>query len=190
MLRITTAEIKAMQDRRRFSESFFRWKRIAFPLFVVGALALLPIRTQAAGLDCPELGPGSIPNLLSDLQVKLVPSADRLELTNEVNDLINKLQILAPNISYAELTNVIIAAFCPTIANANLTSSEKWERMRLFDTVLQRQLAADVLPPGTLIIANIPLPPAIYRELRSQAAKAGQKSTEFMAAILTRAAGN
>jgi hypothetical protein len=47
-----------------------------------------------------------------------------------------------------------------------------------------------MLPPGTLIIANIPLPPAVYRELRSQAAKAGQKPTQFMAAVLTRAAGN
>jgi hypothetical protein len=190
MLRTTTAKVKATRDWWVFSKSLFRWKRIAFSLFVVGALSLMPIRSQAAGLDCPEIGPGSVSNLFSDLQVKLVPSADRLELTNEVNDLINKLQILKPGISYTELTNVIIAAVCPTIASANLTSSEKWERMRLFDTVLQRQLAADVLPPGTLIIANIPLPPAIYRELRSQAAKAGQKSTEFMAAILTRAAGN
>jgi hypothetical protein len=66
------------------------------------------------------------------------------------------------HISYAELTNVIIAAFCPVIANMkNLTSSKKWNRM-----------------------------PAVYRELGSQAAKVGQKPTQFMAAVLTRAAGN
>ena len=118
------------------------------------------------------------------------PSADRLDLANEINELINKLQILKPSISYAELTNVIIAAVCPIIANMNLTSSEKWDRMRQFDTILQRQLAVDMLPPGTLIIANIPLPPAVYRELRSQAAKVNQKPGQFMAAILTRAAGN
>jgi hypothetical protein len=43
----------------------------------------------------------------------------------------------------------------------NLTSSKKWNRM-----------------------------PAVYRELGSQAAKVGQKPTQFMAAVLTRAAGN
>jgi hypothetical protein len=62
--------------------------------------------------------------------------------------------------------------------------------MRQFDTILQRQVAADVLTPGTLIVANIPLPPAVYRELRSQAAKVDQKPSQFMAVILTRAAGN
>src|SRR3974377_1850078 len=100
MLRTTKAEVTATRDWRLFSKSLFRWKRIAFSLFVVGALGLLPIRSQAAGLACPEIRPGQISNLLGDLQVKLVPSADRLELTNEVNDLINKLQILKPNISY------------------------------------------------------------------------------------------
>jgi len=148
------------------------------------------MQSQAAGLDCPEMGRGSVPNLFTDLQVKLIPSADRLDLANEINELINKLQILKPNISYAELANVIIAAVCPIIANMNLTSSEKWDRMRQFDTILQRQLAVDILPAGTLIIANIPLPPAVYRELRSQAAKVNQKPGQFMAAILTRAAGN
>jgi hypothetical protein len=43
-----------------------------------------------------------------------------------------------------------------------------------------------LLAPGTLIIANVPLPPAIYRELRSQAAKVGQKPAQFMAPVLTR----
>jgi len=89
------------------------------------------------------------------------------------------------------LTNVIIAAFCPIVANTeNLTNSEKWDRLRQFDTILRRQLAADMLPPGTLIIANVPLPPAVYRELRNQAAKVGQKPTQFMATVLTRAAEN
>jgi len=172
------------------STAFPRWKRIAFSLLLVGVLGYLPMRSQAAGLDCPELGPGSVPNLLNDLQIKLIASADSPDVANEINDLINKLQILKPNISYAELTNVIIAAFCPVVASTNLTTAEKWDRMRQFDKILQRQLAADMLPPGTLIIANIPLLPAVYRELRRQAANAGQKPTQFMAAVLARAAGN
>src|SRR5262245_12411278 len=191
MLRIAVAAAAiAARDRRFLSELVSRWKRVASALLLSGVLGCLPMPGRAAGLDCPELGPGSVPNLLTDLQVKLIPSADRLDLANEINDLINKLQILKPNISYAELTNVVIAAFCPVVASTNLTAAEKWDRMRQFDKILQRQLAADMLPPGTLIVANIPLPPAVYRELRSQAAKAGQKPADFMAAILARAAGN
>jgi hypothetical protein len=187
---VATAAVTALQDRQSFSTPYPRWKRIAFALLLVAELGCLPMQSNAAVLDCPEAGPSPIQNVLTDLQVKLIPSADRLDFINEINELINKLQILKPNISYAELTNVIITAVCPIIANMNLTSSEKWDRMRQFDTILQRQLAADILPPGTLIIANIPLPPAVYRELRNQAAKVGQKPAQFMGAILTRAAGN
>jgi len=190
MLRTKAAVAMATRDWQLFSEPVSRWKRIAFSLLLVGVLGCLPMRSQAAGLDCPELGPGSVPNLLNDLQIKLIASADSADLANEINDVVNKLQILKPTISYAELTNVIIAAFCPAVASTNLTAAEKWDRMRQFDKILQRQLAADMLPPGTLIVANIPLLPAVYRELRSQAAKAGQKPAQFMATILSRAAGN
>ena len=189
MLR-TAAAIPMATDTHSLSAAVLRWKRIALALLLSGVLGCLPIRGHAAGLDCPELGPGSIPDLLTDLQIKLIASGDSADLANEINDLVNKLQILKPNISYAELTNIVIAAFCPVVASTNLTASEKWDRMRQFDTILQRQLAADMLAPGTLIVANIPLAPAVYRELRSQAAKVGQKPTQFMAAILARAAEN
>jgi hypothetical protein len=124
------------------------------------------------------------------LQVKLVTSSDSVDVANEINDLINKLQIQKPNISYAELTDVLLAAYCPAVANlANLTASEKWRRMRQFDTILLRQLAANMMPPGSLVIANVPLAPAVYRELRSQAASVGQTPAQLMTAILSRAAG-
>ena len=136
-----------------------------------GVLGFLPASGHTAGLDCPEMGPGAVPDLLSDLQVKLVTSSDSVDVANEINDLINKLQIEKPNISYAELTDVLVAAYCPAVANmANLTVSEKWRRMRQFDTILQQQLAANMMPPGSLVIANVPLPPAVYRTLRGQAA--------------------
>jgi hypothetical protein len=62
--------------------------------------------------------------------------------------------------------------------------------MRQFDKILQQQLAANMMPSGSLIIANVPLPPAVYRELRSQAAAVNQTPAQLMAAILSRAAGN
>ena len=191
MFRRTNAAVTKYLDPLPFSASASRWKRIAFALLLSGVFGCLPARGHAAGLDCPEIGPGAIPNLLTDLQVKLVTSGTGVDLANEINDLINRLQIEKPSISYAELTDVAIAAYCPVVANmASLTASEKWSRMRQFDTILQQQLAANTLAPGTLIIANVPLPPAVYRELRSQAATVDQSPAQLMAAILSRAAGN
>jgi hypothetical protein len=191
MLRTAIVAATAVRDSLPISASPPRWKRIAFLLLLSGVLGVLPESGHTAGLDCPEVGAGTVSNLLSDVQVKLVTSGNNVDVANEIYDLINKLQIEKPNISYAELTDALVAAYCPVVANmANLTASEKWRRMRQFDTILQRQLAANMMPPGSLIMANVPLPPAVYRALRSQAASAGQTPAQLMAAILSRAAGN
>ena len=191
MFRRASAATTAFPDAMPLSSLSLRWKCWAFALLLTGLFVCLPGRGKAAGLDCPEIGPGAVPNLIADLQVKLVMSGNSTDLANEINYLINKLQLEKPNISYADLTNVIIAAYCPVVASiTSLTASEKWGHMRQLDSILQQQLAANRPAPGTLIIANVPLPPAVYRELRSQAAKVDQSPAQLMAAILSRAAGN
>jgi hypothetical protein len=75
---------------------------------------------------------------------------------------------------------------CP---QARLTTAEKWSRKRQFDNILERQIAANMMPAGTLIFASVPLPPDVYRELKRQAVVSKQTTSEIMAAILTRAAG-
>ena len=191
MSRRTGVAAAALPDAMRLSSLAIRWKCWSFVLLLSGLFICLPTRGHTAGLDCPEIGPGAVPNLFTDLQVKVVTSGNSADLANEINDLINKLQIEKPDISYADLTNIIIAAYCSVVANTtSWTASEKWRRMRQFDASLQQQLAAIRPAPGTLIIANVPLPPAVYRELRSQAAKANQSPAQLMAAILSRAAGN
>jgi hypothetical protein len=140
------------------SASVSRLRRIALMFLVGGTLGCLPARGHAAGLDCPETGAGAVPNLLTDLQVKLMASGSGVDVANEIDDLINKLQLEKPNISYTDLTDILIAAYCPVVANqANITASEKWRRMRQFETILQQQLAANTMPTGSLIIAHIPL---------------------------------
>ena len=130
----------ALPNGRQSSPPATQWKHIALIVLLGGVLGWLPVRAYAAGLDCPELGtPGAVSNLLSDVQVKLVATGNSGDLANEIYDLINKLQIEKSNISYADLADILIAAYCPVIANlANLTASEKWRRMRQFDTILQR----------------------------------------------------
>jgi hypothetical protein len=188
MFRVLNVAITAVTSP---AACFQRCRSAALTTFWSVALCCAPPQSHAAGLDCPELGGKAIPALFADLQIKLAASNSNVDLANEVSDAVNKLQILQPNISYTELTNIAIAAYCRVVATTEgLTASEKWARMRQFDTILQQQLAANMEPSGTLIIANVPLPRAVYRELQSQAGKAGQKPAQFLATIPTRAAGN
>src|SRR5262249_57136502 len=94
-----------------------------------------------------------------------------------------------PNGPWSEVQNVLIAAYCRVVARKDgLTGTERWNRMRQFTNVLEQQIAAS-MASGTMIIANVPLTPGVFRELASQAAASHQTTTELMAAILTTAAG-
>jgi len=142
-------------------------------------------------LECPEIGSRSVPNLIGDATGGgLFTTDNRVDLANEINEAINSLQIADPNISWPDVQNVLIAAYCRVVARkGGLAGAEKWDRMRQFDNVVERQIAANRQPAGTLIIANVPLPPDVFRELRRQAFVSNQTPAQLMTAILSRAAG-
>lgn len=145
----------------------------------------------AENLECPEIGAASVPDLIGDTSGGgLFVSENRIDLANEINEAINRLQIASPNIAWTEVQNVLVAAYCRVVARTGgLTASEKWGRMRQFDNVLEQQIAANAMPAGTLIIASVPLPPEVFRELRRQAFVSNQTPAQLMTAILSRAAG-
>jgi hypothetical protein len=166
------------------------FRRIGFALL----LLLCCSAGQSYGadtLDCPEIGSGAVPDLIGDASGGgLFATDNRVELANEINEAINRLQIASPNISWTDVQNVLVAAYCRVVARKpGLTAAEKWSRMRQFDNVLERQVAANMMPAGSLIIANVPLPPDVYRELKRQAVVSSQTTSQLMTAILTRAAG-
>jgi hypothetical protein len=142
-------------------------------------------------LECPEIGAASVPDLMGNVSSGgLFVSENRVDLANEINESINRLQISNPNISWTDVQNVLVAAYCRVVArNAGLTTAERWNRMRQFDNILERQIAANVMPAGTLIIASVPLSPDVFRELRKQAFASNQTPAQLMTAILSRAAG-
>jgi hypothetical protein len=142
-------------------------------------------------LECPEIDSRSVPDLINDASGGgLFTTDDRVDLANEINEAINRLRIASPNISWSNTQNVLIAAYCRVVARKpGLTAAEKWDRVRQFDNVLERQIAANMIPAGTLIIANVPLPPDVYGELRTQAIASNQTTAQLMTTILTRAAG-
>jgi hypothetical protein len=145
----------------------------------------------AENLECPEIGAASVPDLIGDTSGGgLFVSENRIDLANEINEAINRLQIANPNISWSDVQNVLVAAYCRVVARkGGLTAADKWGRMRLFDNVLERQIAANMMPSGTLIIASVPLPPDVFRELKRQAFVSNQTPAQLMTVILSRAAG-
>ena len=146
---------------------------------------------SAETLECPEIGSNSVPDLIGDAKGGgLFATDNRVDLANEINESINRLQIANASISWNDAQNVLIAAYCRAVARKpGLSAAEKWSRMRQFESVLERQIAANMMPAGTLIIANVPLPPDVYRELKRQAVISNQTTAQLMTAILTRAAG-
>ncbi len=167
-------------------------QRIGLVLALVLLLCCQTSQSHGAeNLECPEIGPGWVPDLIGDAAGGgLFTTENRVDLVNEINDLINRLQTISPNISRSDVQNVLIAAYCRVVAREpRLPASEKWSRMRQFDSILEQQVAANMMPAGTLIIADVPLPPDVYRELRRQAVTSNQTPAQLMAAILARAAG-
>ena len=73
--------------------------------FMVAPLALLCCAAAqgfaAENLECPEIGPGRVPDLIGDASGGgQFATENRIDLTNEINDAINRLQISDPNISW------------------------------------------------------------------------------------------
>src|ERR1700757_1435697 len=167
-------------------------QRIGFVLVLFIAVCCSTAQSHGADtLECPEIGSGSVPDLIGDASGGvLFTTENRVDLANEINESINRLQIASPNISWSDVQNVLIAAYWRVVARKpGLTAAEKWGRMRQFDSVLERQIAANMMPAGTLIVANVPLPPDVYRELKKQAVVSNQTPSQLMTAILIRAAG-
>ena len=158
------------------------------PGLLVGTLAT---SVKATGLECPEIGHTGVPDLTSDSsRAKLLVGGSSADLANEISELIDEVQLKEPSVSNADLTNGLIAAYCPLVAQApGLTDAQRWSRMHRFVQVLQQRLAANDLPPGSTIIVEVPIAPTVYRQLRSQAEAAGQTPVQFMESILKAAAG-
>lgn len=151
---------------------------------------LAPQSYAADTLECPEIDPVQANLIREAMNAALIVDGNRADLANAINESIYKLQVSNLNISSTDMQDVLISAYCRIVVNTpGLTPSEKWSRMRHFESVLEQQIAINLVAPGTLIVADIPLPQGVFSELRSQAAASHQTTVQLMAAILTSAAG-
>jgi hypothetical protein len=159
-----------------------------FAASLILVLAVSSASARPAGLDCPSQA--AAPAGLSPADAEILKGDDNIALAGEINDIVNRLLLGRPGLSYAQLVNALIAAYCPIVAGrSDLSVAEKRDRMMRFAALARRQVSANALPRGSLIIANVPLPPEVYRRLAGQAAAQNQPIARFMEKILTEAAG-
>jgi hypothetical protein len=72
---------------------------------------------NAAGLECPNIGYTGVPDLPSDpTQAKLLVGGSAIDLASDASELISEVRLKEPDISNADLTNGLIAAYCPLVA--------------------------------------------------------------------------
>jgi hypothetical protein len=146
------------------------------------------VTAHAASIECPETGKGAVP--LSPAEARLFSSGSDVDRANEIGNLVVSLKAKNPGISYGGLINAAIAAYCPIVANdSSLDAPQKLNRLRKFDAIVREQLSSEIKPQASSILAQVDISPEVYRALREKADKAGQTPSQFMAALLTKAAG-
>ena len=143
---------------------------------------------QAAAIECPKAGKDTY--VLSTSQKRLLTKGTYIDLVNEIDEMSASLKTQKPDISYSGLVDAIVAAYCPVVADVpSLSEQEKRDDVRKFSDIVFKQLSWDVAPQATAILAQVEISPAVYRSLREKADAAGKTPSQYMAALLTKAAG-
>ncbi|MFY9639437.1 MAG: hypothetical protein WCD20_02275 [Rhodomicrobium sp.] len=161
----------------------------ALYLGLVSALLVFGCPASAgAAFECPEIGKGAVPALISPVEAKILAEGGEPDQANEVNELIVRLKAERRGISFDEITNELMAAYCPIVAGTSLSTEAKSDRLNTFGALVRKSLASETLAPGSSIVAMVPLTLDAYRALLAKAGQAGKTPSEYMSAILTKAA--
>ncbi len=151
-------------------------------------LALFGACGQAAAIECPEAGKNAY--VLSASQKRLLTKGTYIDLLNEVDEMSASLRTRQPDIAFVNMLNAIVAAYCPLVASdPSLSEQQKRDDVRKFSDLAMKQLSWDVTPQASAILAHVELSPDVYRSLREKADAAGQTPSQYMADLLTKAAG-
>ena len=95
-----------------------RGQGIGFGIMLFALLCCGATQSLAAeNLECPEIGPGRVSDLIGDATgAALTGTENFIDLANEINDAIGRLQIVSPGISWANVQDALIAAYCRVVS--------------------------------------------------------------------------
>jgi mono/diheme cytochrome c family protein len=160
------------------------------PAMIAGlrsAAGVGPGGTEAArSFDCPVIGAAPVPHVLaSPSDVMSLASGGDIDMANKIPGLIDEIRQQQPGISEAALTNIMIASFCPVVANdPALTESQRRSRMMRFTSMLQDQLAQAAPAPSERVLATVPLRPQVMQQITQAAAEHHKPVADWMAETL------
>ncbi|HSU04679.1 MAG TPA: c-type cytochrome, partial [Acetobacteraceae bacterium] len=146
-----------------------------------------PAGTEAArAFDCPAVGNAPVPNVLANQSdVQVLASGGDIDMANKIGGLIDQIRQQQPGISNAGLTNIMMASFCPVVANdPALNNTQRSGRLMNFSMMLQDQLAAAAPPANEHVLATVPLAPNVMQQVSRAAAEHHQTPAEWMADTL------
>jgi hypothetical protein len=129
------------------------WRRLGT------ALAASSSQAHAAhAFQCPHAQEGAASASLTAADPEILKSEDRVDLATEINDVVDQLQLQQPGLSYAQVVNALVAAYCPIVVELpNLTDAQKHARVTRFSALARQLTPANSLPSGSLVIATVPL---------------------------------
>jgi len=145
-----------------------------------------PAGTESArAFDCPKVGAAAVPRTLArPSEVKALAEGGDADMGNKIHLLIEKIRKEQPGISNAGLSNTIVAAFCPVVANnAALSNSQKRAELMRFTGVLQDQLRPSP-PPNSAVIMAVPLASDTLKRIDAAAASSHLTPAQWMAKTL------
>jgi len=150
-----------------------------------------PGGTEAArAFDCPAVGAAPVPGVLADpADVRDLAAGGDTDMENKIGDLLDEIRQQQPGISDGALSNIMIASFCPVVANdPALNNSQRRARLMDFNTALQDRLAGAAEPSDVRVLVSVPLQPNVLQQLKQAAASQHQALTKWMADTLARQA--
>jgi hypothetical protein len=106
------------------------------PIVLGAAGLLIALMPPAAAFECPEPQAGTDAGVIQESQDEI----DRLSDLLRTGDLDNRLEVLArdlkkkhANADRTALTNFMVSAYCPVVAEEDLSDSEKDARLTAFE---------------------------------------------------------
>jgi mono/diheme cytochrome c family protein len=140
----------------------------------------------ARAFDCPAIGAAPVPNTIATpVDVQALAAGGDYDMENKISSLIAQIRAQQPGISNAALSNIMIASFCPVVANeSSLNQAQKRARLMNFNMTLQDQLASALDPAGVRVLATVPLPPSLMQQIGQIASEHHQTPAEWMAETL------
>jgi mono/diheme cytochrome c family protein len=158
-----------------------------------GQLAPTDLGSEAAQrLDCPATSTTGVANTVNDPGsgiLELMRSVTPDTLDNRVTEIIAQVQAANPGVSDAEISDDLVAAYCPVLAgDAQLSFQQKQSRLSAFLASVTGILARDQTPTGAKILLQVGLPQQVINDVEAAAAAAKENRDDWIAKALEAAA--